>query len=414
MTLKTVLSFLVLLLSLPVQANELPAEQLYEKISPSIWVVHTFDRSNAPLSNGSAVVIDSGLLITNCHVLAKAVSVVIKRDNVTYDANLKHADPERDLCQLAVRGFQAPAVEIVPTESLKIGQRVYAIGNPRGLELTLSDGLISGLRLSKEARTVELIQTSTPLSPGSSGGGLFDTRGRLVGVTTSGLRDSQNLNFAMPASWIAEVPERSEQALAARSAARSSAGGMTTSTAPITAKNGAYHIGQQWEYTIIDKMTNVNKTVVLQVDRFDQDTIVFNAGTRSETHTGRIVKSSERLLSELDNLNQLGGWVTLDKLQQISWPVNSQIYLEPHIRLDLTARNLGESKVTVPAGEFDVNVVKFSGYRYIDGGRGIVSTQYEATAWYSKQFNRIIRFSAVVPGATRRIHEDIVLQRLSQ
>lgn len=413
MIVKTVLIFSALALSFLCKANELPAEQLYEKITPSIWVVHTFDRNNSPLSKGSAVVIGSGLLITNCHVLAKAASLVIKRDNVAYDASLQHADAERDLCQLAVRGFQAPSVEIVPTESLKIGQKVYAIGNPRGLELTLSDGLISGLRLGADAKTVELIQTSTPLSPGSSGGGLFDTRGRLVGVTTSGLRDSQNLNFALPASWIAEIPVRSEQALAARAAARSSISG-TTSTSRIAAKSGAYHVGQQWEYTILDKMTSVKRAVTLQVDRFDQDTIVFNAGTRSETHTGRIVKSSERLLSELDNLNQLGGWVTLDNLQQLSWPINTQIYLEPHMRLDLTARNLGESKVTVPAGEFDVNVIQFSGYRYIDGGRGIFSTQYEATAWYSKQFNRIIRFSAVVPGSIRRIHEDIVLQRVSQ
>jgi tetratricopeptide (TPR) repeat protein len=80
-----------------------------------------------------------------------------------------------------------------------MGERVYAIGAPAGLELTLSEGLVSGLRRYSE---VYVIQTTAPVSHGSSGGGLFDSRGQLIGITTYILKEGQNLNFAMPTEWV--------------------------------------------------------------------------------------------------------------------------------------------------------------------------------------------------------------------
>ena len=83
-----------------------------------------------------------------------------------------------------------------PYRNLAVGERVYSIGTPSGLEQTLGEGLISGLR---EYSGVRLVQTSAPISPGSSGGGLFDASGNLVGVTTFILREAQSLNFAIAA-----------------------------------------------------------------------------------------------------------------------------------------------------------------------------------------------------------------------
>jgi S1-C subfamily serine protease len=80
-----------------------------------------------------------------------------------------------------------------------VGERVYAIGAPEGLELTISEGLVSGLR---EYENVRVIQTSAAISHGSSGGGLFDVNGRLIGITTFSLKEGQNLNFALPGEWI--------------------------------------------------------------------------------------------------------------------------------------------------------------------------------------------------------------------
>jgi tetratricopeptide (TPR) repeat protein len=85
---------------------------------------------------------------------------------------------------------------------LEVGEKVYAIGAPQGLELTLSEGLISGLREYGSAR---LIQTTAAISPGSSGGGLFDTQARLVGITTFVVKNGQNLNFALPGEWVSAL-----------------------------------------------------------------------------------------------------------------------------------------------------------------------------------------------------------------
>jgi serine protease Do len=194
-------------------AHALEADQIFEKLEPSIWVVTTYNAQDQRLAQGSAVVVTKERLVTNCHVLAKAKSVVVKRGNIAHGAKLEHADVERDLCQLKAAELNAPAVEVAPMDSLRVGQKVYALGNPRGLELSLSDGLISSLRKSPDNQ-LEAIQTTAPVSPGSSGGGLFDSSGRLIGITTLMRRDSQNLNFAVPAAWIGELPERSRELLA--------------------------------------------------------------------------------------------------------------------------------------------------------------------------------------------------------
>ena len=191
-------------------ALALDPSQVFDKVSPSVWVVKTWDAGQRPVGLGSAVVVAHGKLVTNCHVLVKAKYVHVRRKNMSYDASLEAADVQRDLCLLKVENFDAPPVAIRPRAELKVGERVFAIGNPGGLEATLSDGLISGLRpmtgqLVKQG-VDEVIQTTAPISPGSSGGGLFDAQGRLVGITTLYSRFAQNLNIALPADWIAEIP----------------------------------------------------------------------------------------------------------------------------------------------------------------------------------------------------------------
>src|SRR5688572_5198294 len=131
-------------LSTPVCALT-PAE-VFDKVAPSVWAVRGLDATERPFSYGSAVVIGPGRLVTNCHVLAKAKTIQLRQDGVSYEAKLEHADYDRDLCTLAAAKLTAPAVQILPLREVKVGQRVYAVGNPEKLALTLSEGLISGLR----------------------------------------------------------------------------------------------------------------------------------------------------------------------------------------------------------------------------------------------------------------------------
>jgi serine protease Do len=166
--------------------------------------VESQDARGVMLSFGSGVVIAPGEIITNCHVVRDGVPLVVKKDGRSSPAYLHFSDKARDLCQLQASqaaSFTRPVRAIMAMSDLRVGQRVYAIGAPRGLELTLSDGLISGLRHSASG-SVQLIQTTAPVSAGSSGGGLFDQDGQLIGITTFILKESQNLNFAVPAMWV--------------------------------------------------------------------------------------------------------------------------------------------------------------------------------------------------------------------
>lgn len=192
-------------------AHALTAEQVFAKVSPSVWRVSTYDVDNLPLGQGSAVVVGPEAAVTNCHVLAKARRVALRREKESLEAKLDQWDPQRDLCQLKVPGLRAPAVAVADSNQVVVGQSAYAIGNPQGLDLTMSAGLVSSLRRNA-AGELFLIQTSAAISRGSSGGGLFNDEGALVGLTTLAHALGQNLNFAIPANWVRELPARHAKA----------------------------------------------------------------------------------------------------------------------------------------------------------------------------------------------------------
>jgi len=182
------------------------AEQVFAEVSPGIVRVRALDDRGQPVKQGSGVTIGSGRIITNCHVTSGASRVVVLAGRETYSASVRVADEKLDLCSLDVSGFDAPAVTLGSIDTVRTGQRVFAIGAPLGLDLTISEGIVSSLRDMPQGR---VIQTSAPVSPGSSGGGLFDTQSRLVGIVTFQTRSGQNLNFAVPADWIAQMSNRS-------------------------------------------------------------------------------------------------------------------------------------------------------------------------------------------------------------
>jgi S1-C subfamily serine protease len=200
--------------------------------------VQTLDGDGLPLVQGSAVVVAPSQLVTNCHVLARARRVQVRRDGQAkvMAAKLVLWDVQRDLCQLEVQGAVAPSVRLGSSAAAAVGQPAYAIGHPKGLDLTLSAGLVSSLRRNSAGQLV-LIQTSAAISGGSSGGGLFNEEGELLGLTTiaSIAGDAQNLNFAIPADWIRDLPRRHATALAAASSAAAAASNPSAS-APATGR----------------------------------------------------------------------------------------------------------------------------------------------------------------------------------
>lgn len=185
---------------------------IFERVAPSVWVVNATVQGRQ--ITASAVVVAPGRLMTNCHVVAGAKVIQVKKDNTSFDAALEFSDGQRDLCQLVVRNFFAPALPLAPMGTLKVGQRVYAINSPSGEELSINEGMVSSLRKATDGSP--LIQTTVPVTHGSSGGGLFDAEARLVGITTYAASQGPATNFAQPADWIQDVPERAKAALAAR------------------------------------------------------------------------------------------------------------------------------------------------------------------------------------------------------
>jgi Flp pilus assembly protein TadD len=180
----------------------LTPRQVFDKVKNSIVVVKTLDAQGKLKSYGSGVLLPSGKIATNCHVIEGGDSYLVGRDKEFVRATLYAEDGDKDIGILDARGITAEPVQFGKAASLKVGDPVYAVGAPQGLELSLSDGIVAQLRGGPPPL---LIQTTAAISRGSSGGGLFDREGRLVGLTTFYLEGGQSLNFAIPVEWIGEV-----------------------------------------------------------------------------------------------------------------------------------------------------------------------------------------------------------------
>jgi S1-C subfamily serine protease len=203
-------------------ADEQSTIEVFEKFSRS--VVHitslethrdrmTLDVSEIPQGVGSGFVWDqSGHIITNFHVVAHGdrASVTLN-DGTTYAAQIVGRAPDKDI---AVLRIDAPAQKLLPlpigqSANLKVGQKVLAIGNPFGLDQTLTTGVISGLGREIKSMTqrsiFDVIQTDASINPGNSGGPLLDSAGRLIGINTAIYSPSganAGIGFAVPVDTI--------------------------------------------------------------------------------------------------------------------------------------------------------------------------------------------------------------------
>jgi len=195
------LIFIVFLLLLPTYAQALTPDQVFEKVKDSIVVVMALDVKGKLKGQGSGVLLPSGQIATNCHVTKEGPLYQVVQGKQVTSATLYAEDRDKDICLLEAQGFTGKSVRLGTSTDLKVGVPVYAVGAPQGLELSLSNGIVSQLR----GGPPPLIQTTAAISPGSSGGGLFDEEGRLIGLTTLYLKEGQNLNFAMPVESIGNI-----------------------------------------------------------------------------------------------------------------------------------------------------------------------------------------------------------------
>lgn len=184
--------------------QELSASGIFAKDSDAVVLVGAFKtRKDAKLGSGF-IISPNGLIVTNYHIIKDANDIIVKlKDKKQLAANLLVFDETKDIAVIKIPATKLNAVVMGNSDTVKIGERVIAIGNPLGLESTISDGLISAVRTMDNG--VKMLQTSVPLSSGSSGSPLFNYKGEVVGVTVSGRFDGQNLNFAIPINSVRKI-----------------------------------------------------------------------------------------------------------------------------------------------------------------------------------------------------------------
>jgi S1-C subfamily serine protease len=191
--------------------------EVFRAISPGVVSINTTRQARSFFDaggqgSGSGSVIDAeGRVLTNYHVIEGADVVTVSfGGEKTYPARVIGGDPDTDLAVLQINGARE-ALKVVPlgdSDKLSVGQKVLAIGNPFGLDRTLTTGVISGLQrpiAARNGRIIEgAIQTDASINPGNSGGPLLDSQGRMIGINSQILSPdgggSVGVGFAIPVS----------------------------------------------------------------------------------------------------------------------------------------------------------------------------------------------------------------------
>lgn len=330
-----------------------PAE-LFRIAAPSVMTVLAHHADPAQSKIGSAVSIGQGRAVTNCHVIAGASLLQVKFQDEFYLAQREYTDEPRDLCSITVPGAPAKPARIADAHWAKVGDRVYAIGSPRGYELTLSEGLVSGFR---DQDAGQVIQTTAAISPGSSGGALFDEFGWLIGITTSKVPDGDLIGFAMPSAWINELqarhapPQRVITAAPTPSPLRDQVLGIEyrwpSSTSPISPNGVVWSTGKI--YTQVTTQTAAAAVVTATFTYGNQDQHV--------TTLGEVVDAGTHV-------------TTFELAKPGAWPVGSY-------KVDLSINNkpAREARFCVQDASWRCKVVQGSIYAYKLGG----TTHYTAT-----------------------------------
>ena len=208
---RALFALVCLLISVSGTANAKSAGEIARSVFPSVVLLVMEDDNGQPLSQGSGFFVQRDVVVTNFHVIEGAsagfAKLIGKRG--TFEVlGVVSVDQLHDLALLKLKGVNAPPLGLEVAGQVAVGDVVFAVGNPLGLEGTFSQGIISGIR-HVDADT--FLQITAPISPGSSGGPILNSRGQVIGVATASFVGGQNLNFAIPASYVAAALSNSKK-----------------------------------------------------------------------------------------------------------------------------------------------------------------------------------------------------------
>ena len=201
-----------------VLAQESATARIARENLPAVVTLVAVDEHNQPLALGSGFFITrDGVLGTNAHVVGGAAKVIVRwRGRTGTAVKILNFVRKYDLVTVQTSFDETPSVRLADSDAVIIGQDVIVLGSPQGLEGTVSTGIVGGLRTLGNAK---LLQITAPISPGSSGGPVFDAAGRVIGIATATSSRGQNLNFALPVNLLRELPPAAITFSAAKPAA---------------------------------------------------------------------------------------------------------------------------------------------------------------------------------------------------
>jgi S1-C subfamily serine protease len=272
----------------------------------SIVSIVMSDKDGHPLAQGSGFLVSkNGHVVTNYHVIKSGTSAVVKLPDGAFFAvdGVLASNKDRDVAIIKAHGNDFRTLTLGDSNRLQVGEEVVAIGNPLSLESTVSNGIVSAIR-TVEDEGGKFVQITAPISPGSSGGPLFNMAGEVVGITTSHLIGGQNLNFAIPINDAKPLlAGRASQALLALPNEPEAAPVRTEATARTDNANPSLEETEQWmkDNTDLRHVTfGVQQAVTIYADSYE----VVNLGTGNVDYPkdgGSIYV--ERLPGFVDNIN---------------------------------------------------------------------------------------------------------------
>lgn len=183
-------------------AHAQTAQEIAKKAFGSTVLLVMEDSNGQPLSLGSGFFVGDGEIASNLHVVEGAARGYAKIIGQTtkYDIEgITNVDPNYDLVVLKISGESSFALTLGNSDAVQVGETIYAVGNPQGLEGTFSQGIVSSIR---DVGTDKLFQMTAPISPGSSGGPVLNAKGEVIGVSVATFKGGQNLNFAIPSNYL--------------------------------------------------------------------------------------------------------------------------------------------------------------------------------------------------------------------
>ena len=260
--------------------NAQTAQQIAQNAFGSTVLLVMEDANGQPIGLGSGFFVKPNQIATNLHVVegaARGYAKLVGKKTKHDIEGISAIDAKRDLVILKVSALGTRALSLGDSDTVLVGETVYAVGNPHGLEGTFSQGIISSVR---KIGADKLLQLTAPISPGSSGGPVLNGRGNVIGVSVATFRSGQNLNFAIPSNYLTTLvaqmgpakplkPTQSKRSILAGLGGRSSEGVIG---GQLIWKSGFYNagvLGGDYSFSLRNQLRENVKNVYLFVVFYD-------------------------------------------------------------------------------------------------------------------------------------------------